>query len=211
MCLQEVLMNKLVDNPTGHIIAVFEDKHMLLDTGATETFFDEHRGIHVDELSRIIGTPLDGVVGMDRLKGRVISLSKNAIHINGSVPESAGVPLTFVGGIPCVDIRINEVPCRALIKTGATVSYIAKPLLLRDKHTRVVEDFHPVYGRFKVRMFVNYFSIGDKNFFADAGELPDAFTSLSASGIGAVIGTDLLDRFDMVMDFSGNRLHLISN
>ena len=203
-------MNKLVDNPTGHIIANFEGKRMLLDTGATETFFDEHRGIHVDDISRMIGTPLDGVVGMDRLKGRVVSLSKHAIHINGGVPERAGVPLTFVGGIPCVDIRINEVPCRALVKTGAAVSYIVDPLLLRDKHTRVVEDFHPAYGRFKVRMFVNYFSIGDKNFFADAGELPDAFTSLSASGIGAVIGTDLLDRFDVVMDFSANRLYLIS-
>jgi hypothetical protein len=204
-------MSKLVDNPTGHIIANFEGKCMLLDTGATETFFDEHRGIHVDDISRMIGTPLDGVVGMDSLKGRVVSLTKKTIHINGRVPERAGAPLMFVGGIPCVDIRINEVPCRAMIKTGATVSYIAEPLLLRDKHTRVLQDFHPVYGRYMVRMFVNYFSIGDKNFFADAGELPDAFTSLSASGIGAVIGTDLLDRFDMVMDFSGNRLYLISN
>jgi hypothetical protein len=204
-------MKKLYDNRSGHIIADFEGKRMLLDTGATETFYDEHRGIHVDEISRVIGTPLDGVVGMDRLMGRVVSLSKNAIHINGGVPERAGAPLTFVGGIPCVDIRINEVPCRAMIKTGATVSCIADPLLLRDKHTRVVEDFHPVYGRFKVRMFVNYFSIGDKNFFADAGELPSEFTALSSSGIDAVIGTDLLDRFDMVMDFCGNRLYLISH
>ena len=204
-------MNRLYDNPTGHIIADFDGKRMLLDTGATETFFDEHGGVRVDDISQMIGSPLDGVVGMDSLKGRVVSLSKNAIHINGSVPERASVPLTFVGGIPCIDIRINEVPCRAMIKTGATVSYIAVPLLLRDKHTRVLEDYHPVYGRFKVRMFVNYFSIGDKNFFADAGELPDEFTSLSASGIGTVIGADLLGRFDMVMDFSSNRLYLISN
>jgi hypothetical protein len=204
-------MKKLYDNRTGHIIADFEGKRMLLDTGATETFFDEHRGIHVDDIARVIGAPLDGIVGMDHLKGRVVSLSKNAIHINGVLPERTGEPFTFVGGIPCVDIRINEVPCRAVINTGVTVSYIADPLLLRDKHTRIVEDFHPVFGRFRVRMFVNYFSIGDKNFFADAGELPEEFTALAASGINAVIGNDLLDRFDMVMDFCGNRLYLISN
>jgi hypothetical protein len=204
-------MRRLYDNTSGHIIADFEGKRMLLDTGAAETFFDEYHGIQVDDLSRMIGEPIDGVIGMDSLKGRVLSLTKNSIYINGAVPEQSGAPLTFVGGVPCVDIRINETPCRAVVKTGATVSYISEQLILKDKHTRVVQDFHPLYGRFEVKMFVNYFSISNKNYFADAGALPADFTRLSASGIDAVIGTDLLDRFDMVMDFSGNQLHLISN
>ena len=60
-------------------------------------------------------------------------------------------------------------------------------------------------------MYANYFSISDKKYFAEAGELPGEFASLSSIGVDAVIGTDLLDRFVMVMDFSENRLHLLSN
>jgi len=41
--------------------------------------------------------------------------------------------------------------------------------------------------------------------------LPGKFALHSSAGIDAIIGTDLLDRFDVIMDFSENRLHLISN
>jgi hypothetical protein len=60
-------------------------------------------------------------------------------------------------------------------------------------------------------MFVNYFSISNKSYFADAGELPADFALSSSARVDAIIGTDVLDRFDLVMDFSDNRLHLISN
>jgi hypothetical protein len=60
-------------------------------------------------------------------------------------------------------------------------------------------------------MYVNYFRISDKSYFADAGELPAEFASLSSASVDAIIGTDVLNRFDMVMDFTDNRLHLVSN
>jgi hypothetical protein len=207
----EALMKQIYDNSTGHIIADFEGKRMLLDTGAAKTFFDEYQGLRIVDLSRMIGAPLDGVIGMDSLHGKVVSLTRNTIQINGDAPELVGAPLKFVGGLPCIDIKINEVPCRAVIKTGATTSYISEELISRDKHTRYVDDIHPLHGKFRVKMFVNYFSVCDKNYFADAGELPGKFSMISSVGVDAIIGADLLNRFDLVMDFSDNRLHLISN
>lgn len=198
------------DNSTGHIIADFDGKLMLVDTGAAKTFYDEYEGVHINDLARMLGQPLDGVLGMDSFKGRVLSLTRDTIYLNGVPPDHKGAPLTYISGVPCVDIKINEVPCRAFIKTGATTSYISEALILRDKYTRSVNDSHPSYGSFRVKMFVNYFSISNKNYFADAGELPGEFELLSSAGIDAIIGTDLLDRFDLVMDFSENRLHLIS-
>jgi len=199
------------DNSTGHIIADFNGKLMLVDTGAAKTFYDEYQGVHIDDLSHMLGQPLDGVLGMDSFKGKVLSITRDAVHLNGVPPDHKGAPLNYISGVPCVDIKINEVPCSAAIRTGATTSYISEGLILRDKYTRSVNDTHPFYGNFRVKMFVNYFSISNKNYFADAGELPAEFALLSSAGVDAVIGTDVLNRFDLIMDFSENRLHLVSN
>lgn len=203
-------MMQKYDNSTGHIIANIDGQQMLVDTGAAKTFYDEYKGVSIHDLSCMVGRPLDGVMGMDSFKGKVLSLTRNTIQINGQPPEYEGVPLEYISGVPCVDIKINEASCRAVIKTGTTTSYISEKLILKDKYTRSVRDVHPHYGNFSVKMFVNYFSVSNKNFFSDAGELPSEFSMLSSTGVDAIIGADLLNRFDMVMDFSNNRLHLIS-
>ncbi len=204
-------MKQVYDNSTGHIIADINGKRMLLDTGAVKTFYDEYQGVRISDLSRMMGATLDGVIGMDILKGKVVSLTRNTININGIAPDQKGVPLSFVSGVPCVDIKINEIPCRAAIKTGATTSYISEQLISKDRQTRVVDDFHPVYGKLKVKMFVNYFSVSNKNYFTDAGELPCELALHSSTGIDAILGADLLNRFDLIMDFSDNRLYLLSS
>jgi hypothetical protein len=196
---------------TGHVVADINGKRMLVDTSMPKTFYDEHLGIRVSDLSRILGLPLDGVLGMDSLSGKVLALGKEMIDISGTSPDQAGASLSYVAGIPCVDIKVNEVPCRAAIKTSATTTYISAELLSRDKHSSCSDDFHPVYGKFRVNKFVNYFTIASKSFFADAAELPCEFISFTAGGIDAVLGADLLKRFDLIMDFSANRLHLVSN
>jgi len=204
-------MIQIYDNSTGHIIANIDGKRMLVDTGAAKTFYDEYQGVRIDDLSRMLGQPLDGVLGMDSIKAKVLSITRDSINFNAVAPDHEGAPLKYICGIPCVDIKINEVPCCAVISTGAATSYISEELISRDKYTRSVNDSHPHYGNFPVKMFVNYYSISNKNYFADAGELPAEFTLLSFAGVDAIIGTDVLDRFDLIMDFSDNRLHLISN
>ena len=204
-------MIQMYDNTTGHIVADFDGKLMLLDTGAAKTFYDEYQGVRIQDLSRMLGRPLDGVLGMDSLQGRVLTLTRETIHLNGVPPDREGAPLNYISGIPCVDIKINEVPCRAAIRTGATASYISEELISKHKLTKTVNESHPFYGGFSVKMYVNYFRISDKSYFADAGELQAEFASLSSASVDAIIGTDVLNRFDMVMDFADNRLHLVSN
>ena len=199
------------DNTTGHIIADYDGKLMLVDTGAAITFYDEYRGVRVNDLFRMLGQPLDGMLGMDKLQGKVLSLTREGICFNSLAPAGEGAPLYYLSGVPCLDIRINEIGCRAAVRTGATASYVSDILISRDKYTRTVRDAQPHLGGFAVRMYANYFSVSDKNFFAEAGELPGESTSLSSIGVDAVIGTDLLDRFALIMDFSENWLHLLSN
>ena len=201
---------QLYDNSTGHIIVEHDGELLLLDTGAGKTFYDAFRGIRVSELARLLGRPLDGVLGMDRLKNKVLSLTRDRVQCNGEVPLRLGAPLDYVDGLPCVEIRINEIRCRALIKTGAAVSYVSEWLISTDKHTRTLDDIHPVHGRFRVRMFANHFTVGDKRYFADVGQMPGVFASLSSIGVDAILGADLLYRFDMVLDFCRDRLHLLS-
>jgi hypothetical protein len=203
-------MKQLITNATGHIIVDIEGRRMLVDTGAARSFYVEYQGVHVNDLSRLTGVHLDGVLGMNSLQGKVVSLTRNGINLDGTSPDDPGVPLKYISGIPCVDISINGIPCCAAIKTGAATTCLSEELLSRDKHTRVVDDIHPLYGRFKVKMFVNYFSIGNKNYFGDAGALPDEFSTLSSTPVDAIIGTDLLNRFGLIMDFAGNSLHLVS-
>jgi hypothetical protein len=204
-------MKQTYDNSTGHIIAEVDGKLMLLDTGAARTFYDEYQGVRINILSHMLERPIDGVLGMDSIKGKVVSISRDLVDFNAVAPDKQGATLNYTSGIPFVDIMINKVPCRAAIRTGATASYISEELISKDKYTKSVNDRHPVYGHFSVKMFVNYFSIADKNYFADAGEMPAEFTSLSSSGVDAIIGADILDRFELVLDFSADSLHLISN
>lgn len=200
------------DNSTDHIIANIDGKLMLVDTGAATTFYDVYQGAGIHDLSRKHGLPLDGVVGMDSIRGKVLSITRGSINFNAVAPaDQKGAPLKYILGIPRVDIKINEVPCRAVISTGFARSYISAALIAKDKYTRSVNDMHPIYGGSNVRMFVNYFSISNKNYFADAGELPVEYTSPYPGGVDAIVGADVLDRFDLIMDFSANRLHLISN
>ncbi len=198
------------DNSTGHIIADIDGKRMLVDTGVAETFYDENQGVRINDLARMLDQPLDGVLGMDSIKGKVLSITRDSINFNAVAPDHKGAPLKYISGIPCVDIKINETPCSAVIKTGATTSYISEELISMDKYTRSVSDIHPFYGSSSVKMFVNYYSISNKNYFADAGELPAEFVWPSSAGVDAIIGMDMLDRFNLIMDFSDNRLHLIS-
>jgi hypothetical protein len=174
------------------------------------SFQNEYQGVCVEDLARLIGVPLDGVIGMDRLRGQVVSLREDTIDLNQDAPERAGVPLTYLSGVPCVNIKINEIPCLAAIKTGVTTTYLSEQLISTEKPSRVVEDIHPLHGAFKVNTFVNYLTIDDKNFFADAGALPDEFSLLSTTPIDVIIGTDLTNRFELILDFAVNRLHLLS-
>ena len=203
-------MKPLIANSSGHIIVAVDDNNMLVDTGAARTFHDEYEGVRVTDLSRMIGVPLDGVMGMDRLQGRVVSLTRTTIQLDDASPGFAGIPLAYTSGTPVVDIRINGMPCRAALITGATTSYVSEQLLCTDKLTGSVDDMHPLYGRFKVDLFVNYFSISDKNYFAQVAGLPAEFSLLSTTGVDAIIGMDLLDRFNLIMDFAGNRFNLVS-
>lgn len=202
-------MKQSISDSTNHIIVDIDGRRMLVDTGAPRSFNDEYHGLHVNDLSRLTGVPLDGVLGMNSLQGKVLSLTRNSINLDGTSPGDNGVPLNYLSGIPCVDIRVNGMPCCAAVKTGATTTYLSEALLSRDKYTRDVDDIHPLYGKFKVKKYVNYFSIGNKNYFADAAALPDGFSMLSSTPIDAIIGTDLLNRFGLIMDFADHRLHLV--
>ena len=82
------------------------------------------------------------------------------------------------------------------------MTYISTELITRDKPSAFADDFHPVYGSIRVRKFVNYFTIANKSFFADAGELPCEWSLIAAGGVDAIIGTDLLKRFDAIADNS---------
>jgi len=201
----------MYDNSRGHIIADIDGKLMLVDTGVAKTFYDEYQGLRINDFSRMLGQSLDGVLGMDSIKGKVLSITRDSIDFNAVAPDQKGAPLHYISGIPCVDIKINEVSCRAVISTGAATSGISEALISKDKYTRSVNGMHPSYRNSSVKMFVNYFSISNKSYFADAGELPAEFALLLSTGVDAIIGMDVLDRFDLIMDFSDNRLHLISN
>ena len=77
---------QMYDNTTGHIIADCDGKLMLVDTGAAITFYDEYQGVRVSDLARMLGQPLDGVLGMDSFRGRVLSLTRDRIYFNGVSP-----------------------------------------------------------------------------------------------------------------------------
>ena len=84
------------DNSTGHIIADIDGRLMLVDTGTAKTFYDEYQGLRINDLSRMLGQPLDGVLGMDSIKGKVLSITRDSINLNAAAPDQKGAPMSYI-------------------------------------------------------------------------------------------------------------------
>lgn len=217
----------------GHLVAQTGGS-FLIDTGSPTSF---SRTEHVDwggqrhalatsmlgldsrELSDLIGTPLDGLLGGDVLGKSPFTVDvERGVCSFGVTPtdrDAIELPLRLVLGVPLTNVPVDEVPTEACIDTGARLSYLDRSRLTGSEVVGEADDFYPGFGAFRTTVHEVSVQIAASAVILRVGVLPDELSGmLAVLGITAILGSEIFDRFPMVtFDYSAAvaRLYLPSS
>jgi len=201
----------------GHIVALVDGHRLLVDTGCPTSFgrpgvfrgiagdaqVGERIGPHtIDTVVDYIGSPLDGLIGMDLIRGRGgLEVEWEARRVTLGTPAAGGRPVacTFPMGVPMVDLTVDDTRVGAVVDTGAFVSYVASSMVASAPTKRTITDFHLSIGRYDAivrEIRQDLFVTPRTHDFAVTP--PGVERLLSSFGAQAIIGTDLLRAFDVV-------------
>jgi hypothetical protein len=201
---------------SGHIIALVDGHRLLVDTGSPVSFgrpgafraiggdalVGEHYGpYNIDTVVEYIGAPIDGLVGMDLIRGRGgLEVEWATRRVTFGTPTAAGRSLAADCRIvPVVELGIGGSTVRAVVDTGAFVSYVVPELAHGVPSIGTVSDFHLGAGRYKAdvrELEHTLFETPTRHRFAVAP--PHVEQLATGMGLRAIVGTDLLQAFDVV-------------
>ena len=198
----------------GHLI-VDAGGRMLLDTGSPVSFSstgtvhwagEEHElatsvlGLDAEELSRLVGTRLDGLIGGDHL-GRepfTIDLERGVCSFaeRGSDRPSTELRVRLMLGVPLATVEFDGAPAEACIDTGAKLSYLDEAHVRGRAPVEETSDFYPGFGTFETPVYEIPVRIAGAALTMRVGSLPDGLSGmLGMLGIAAIVGTDVFATF----------------
>jgi len=213
----------------GHLV-VDTGARLLVDTGSPVSFASSGRidwaeqahevsttalGLDAAELSRLVGTQMEGLVGGDLLglHAFTIDIERGVFGFEEPAPDLqiAELPIGLVLGVPLATVELDGVPTKACIDTGAKLSYLDEVHLSGRKAVDETDDFYPGLGTFRTPVYETRARISDVTFTMRAGVLPDTLSGmLGMLGVAAIVGTELFTRFPFVQyDYPAARMVLL--
>ena len=218
---------EIVDN---HIICLMDEKRVLLDTGAPNSISDgsslsvlgnnhsfsrSFMGFSIDELSRLVGTEINILLGGDVLKNlnffvdwdrKTLLFSSTAIEHKG-----ARVPLDFFMNIPIVLLYVDGTNLRAFLDTGAKLSYLNPDLTAGHNLLGRTSDFYPGIGQFDTDIYEVPVMLANHPFTVIAGHLPTLLQMpLMRANTQGILGNDIFKYFNVCFNFQVEELILVT-
>jgi len=210
----------------GHLMADIDGRRALIDTGIPislgredEWLFMQHvqplsqdyMGIELDEISRLVGAPIDVMVGMDILKRTCVRFELQDGQIGFSTRPTMRswqqFALEELMGVPSLRVDINGKSCPVFLDTGAKLCYVSRDLLQGLQSVGKEQDFYPCLGTFETDVYQLEMSLGDMTFTLPCGVLPSILeATLQVAGKEGIIGTALFEQFRIEMDMQTKRL-----
>ena len=199
----------------GHLILDCNGKHLLLDTGAPSCVFPEptmpfagkqhpatrdYLGISLEEVGRLVGTHLDGLIGADALSpyDTIIDPSRNEVRVHEGDHDLDGtqIPMDCSMIVPILEVSIAGEPVAMIFDTGAKLSYLDRRLVEAFPSAGQCEDFFPGLGTFTTDTFETLLSIGPNTVTITTGALtPIPAMALGLVGAKGILGSALFDHF----------------
>ena len=169
-------------------------------------------GLNIARLGSLIGTRLDGLVGMDTLGAQPFVVDWSASRlVLGTADGVAGgrvVPLELRQGLPVVPMTIGGAERPVILDTGATVSYFVRGLVDMANPTGVFHDFvrEADFVEFDTPLAAVDVTLGSLPFRLAAG-IPPAHLDmcLRAIGVAGVVGRDVWKNARVAIDVPGAR------
>ena len=170
----------------GHLVAEAGGR-FLLDTGSPMSFARtgqvvwagrDHElatnllGLDSPELSDLVGTPLDGLLGGDVLGESpfTVDLERGACFFDETPTDRDGIELQLrlVLGVPFTSLEFDGLPTATCIDTGAKLSYLERGRLAGTEVVGEADDFYPGLGAFRTAHPRG--TGADRHFHADASD-----------------------------------------
>jgi hypothetical protein len=213
----------------GHLIVTIDKFKALIDTGAPNSIGEEKQisiqnkifpleklycGVNVKQLNQYVGLTFDMLIGMDILSEFDIFITKNKFHFKEQNSIQFNHPITMknVGGVPIVNILVNNNKTKVFFDTGAKITY-TKMKFLSKEQIGVKNDFHPFSGKFTTKTFEGDFSVGKERISIESGvceDLPKNVQQMIGNCDG-ILGTELLEKYTIQLSISQELFELTLN
>lgn len=206
---------KLVND---HIV-IDDEQHLILDTGSPTSFHSSGVinlsgedisvgtsivGVCSYYLSSNVGTSINGLVGMDIIHrySLLVDARCGYLFIDDDAVYSRSFKSFDLGplaqGLIAIEMRVNNIPVRMIVDTGAPVSYIKESIVKGLVSNGEVNDFHPFMGDFKTETYqcVVDSVVDGKQYNQTFGVLPNLLSmTLAMLQVDGIIGVDLFKRY----------------
>jgi hypothetical protein len=192
----------------GHIIVDTGVQKLLIDTGSPTSIGNapvqlggqpipvagNYMGLEVSEISAMVGTPFDVLLGMDVLAGTglFIDPANQQITLNAT-PAAGGTRMTMstTMGVPTISCNIGGTYRKLFFDTGATITYLPATAMNGYRPVREVKDFYPGLGTFLSTVYQVPADIGNRQVVIEVGALPDTLqNALLVTGIDGIMGNN---------------------
>lgn len=208
----------------GHVIIESDGGRLLVDTGSPVSFgrieaatvlghlcrFHPAHGpctidTIIDDVRSLPGVAgsftLDGLLGADELWGLELDLDfkHRTLHLRDATSPRPPRPSNPARLIPQLEVAIHGLPMRAVIDTGARISYLDRSFLSGVRPDSSAPDFYVGIGRYTVNLHPLTVSIGGRSVSSRFARPPDAVqATLRALGARGIIGTDVMSALGRV-------------
>lgn len=172
-------------------------------------------GSTVDSLSKLVGKNFTTLLGMDILsnyyvlfdyKNKIVKFSEDEINIDGKEAKFIRTYFFMMEiTVPLVEFKIDNVPLKFHIDTGAKISYLQEEITRKYTDIGIKEDYHPAYGKFSTKCYKILTSIDGEEFWVKFGNLPDMLNYFLGNADG-IIGYDFFSNFLLLFDFKNKKL-----
>ena len=196
----------------GHIMAVADQRRLLIDTGAPVSFADcspiefaggPHRvqknfmGLTPESLSASVGTPVNALVGADILNRYDIFIDPASQTLNvseGELPlDGQALELDDFMGIPIIEVTVGKDKVRMFFDTGAKLSYLDGGRTDAFESVGTETDFYPGIGDFSTNVYDIPVMLAGDTIVLRAGNLPALLQmTLMMAAAGGILGTAIL-------------------
>lgn len=204
-----------------HLLAVLDGRRALIDTGSP---FDIGRGrtaelldaawsppsTHVavlDAAQAHLGIDIEWLIGFPTLTrcrvlldwaGRDVRFDHAPIALADAIRH----PIDLAAPVPVIELLLADTgtTARAILDSGAALSYVPRAAVAHASPIRRERDFHPSIGPFEVDVFALAISVGGRPFALEAGVLPPPLDRALAGG-GWILGSDFFRDRAIVLDY----------
>lgn len=215
-------------NINGHIIVDLDGKNALIDTGSPGSMSPEPfmfmgaqrvppqniMDVTTGQMSGLAGFPIHILIGCDMLRefDLLIRWRDGALELgNNIMGQKQAHPMSELMGIPVFPVTIAGKETKALLDTGAHISYINSEAVANEQRAGTKKDFYPMVGSFTTDLYVLPTGLDGRRFDLNYGILPDALQmmmgiAMQLSSTTAFMGTEIFSHFDCLLSWQRGRI-----